>query len=839
MSVRRLILLVAFFAVLAVALTAAYLQRGVPATEATWPGLPFQSEDQWIVSQTAAAVVDLAEYAKTSTAESVRRLSISRLRQDLTQPRFMFRVGSRDVTISLTTNVWDPDAYVQLARSVGAEGSATTTVENNDVLTALLGLSVETFRLQNDAISIALQRDYRNPANHEAAALLLAVFALRESAGYFYDPRLAISRASAHLAVARAMRNGSSAPSDAGELAHIVIEIEAGRTASAVDKLDAFERVHQSSAAQAWARTLRRRATLDWRVPVDSGAPLIERLEYMRSLALMMGASQSFEYLRTRPGREPVPDWGWRTFDLGMTVESGNEFVDETIDQTLREAAQVLSLSPSPTRADVTAILSREPAVSSIARIAGRQIDVLDQGLWSAFYQREVAHVAMTASDFYRTSLGIPLRAQGFEHSIDALMGGTPLWPIVLRLRVESECRCGLADESKRAEILDTYRRTMTRVAGMIHDKPQLVPYMAWGWVLHVPPGATPVDTPHRSRWFRTIYPTGTAYESRRLQNQPVVPDDFVAHADAIHALSPWDPMITVDWSSSVCYKRHGCSPAEESAHFSRIAEYSLIAMRKAAAADPNPVAGLRRLCDASVSDCSTLADWMVRHDRFPEAAETYQRLFDHELDRVRASNEIEWLVRYYQKAGRIREARSVAENAAGVGSEAGMEAFAGFLDRQGDHDQAEALYREILRRYDDGTPLLAFLLRRADATGGAPSTPEYQALLDRYFDGRLGRIEDSPLSGKPSQGLFVESTSEWNTQYFRRGDIIVAVDGIRVRNNAQSAVLYDRSFDAPLRYTVWRGDAYVHVEGPFRQHYYGVNTVAYPLPSRPAATSH
>jgi hypothetical protein len=373
----------------------------------------------------------------------------------------------------------------------------------------------------------------------------------------------------------------------------------------------------------------------------------------------------------------------------------------------------------------------------------------------------------------------------------------------------------------------------------MIHDKPQLVPYMAWGWVLHVPPGATPVDTPHRSRWFRTIYPTGTAYESRRLQNQPVVPDDFVAHADAIHALSPWDPMITVDWSSSVCYKRHGCSPAEESAHFSRIAEYSLIAMRKAAAADPNPVAGLRRLCDASVSDCSTLADWMVRHDRFPEAAETYQRLFDHELDRVRASNEIEWLVRYYQKAGRIREARSVAENAASVGSGAGMQAFAGFLDRQGAHDQAGALYREILSRYDDGIPLLAFLIRRGDATGGAPATPEYQGLLDRYFDGRLERIEESPLSGKPSRGLFVQSTSEWNKQYFQRGDIIVAVDGIRVRNYAQSSVLYDRSFDAPLRYTVWRGDAYVFIQGPFRQHYYGVNAVDYPPPGRPAATGH
>jgi tetratricopeptide (TPR) repeat protein len=445
----------------------------------------------------------------------------------------------------------------------------------------------------------------------------------------------------------------------------------------------------------------------------------------------------------------------------------------------------------------------------------------------------------MQGSDLYRAFLGVPDEAVDFERRIDTLMSSTPLWPIVLRLRVESECKCGLKDESKRAEIIATYQSTMTRVASMIQSKPQIVPYLAWGWVLHVPPGAKPVDTPPRARWFRTLYPTGTAFEARRLQNQPVVPDDFVAHADAIHELSPWDPIITLNWSSSVCYKKHGCTPQEESAHFTRIADYSLTAMRKVAQANADPVAGMERVCAVSAADCWTLGDWLVSRERFPEAAMAFQQHFDRELDRVSASNHVEWLVRYYEKTGRLKDARLVAQAAANVGSARGMEALAGLLDRQGDHQQAGRIYREILERYDDGADLLAFLLRRADATGVAPAAPEYRALVTRYFEQDLEHVSARSLKDSPPRGLYVQSTSYWNQRYFRKGDIIVAVDGIRVWKLVQSRIQYDRSFDAPLRYTVWRDGSYVDVEGPFRQHYYGVDAAEYPLPARlPAATS-
>jgi tetratricopeptide (TPR) repeat protein len=240
-----------------------------------------------------------------------------------------------------------------------------------------------------------------------------------------------------------------------------------------------------------------------------------------------------------------------------------------------------------------------------------------------------------------------------------------------------------------------------------------------------------------------------------------------------------------------------------------------------------------------SAPDCATLADWLRSRERFPEAAAAYEEFFRRGLDRVSVSNTVEWTVRYYQRAGRLRDAKRLAEMAAEVGSARGIRALAGVYDREGQHQQAAALYRQILGRYDEGEDLLAYFIRRADATGRAPDDPEHAVLLERYFGGELDRVATPSLSGAPTHGLFVNSTTWWNEKAgFRRGDIVVAMDGVRVWTMAQSDVLYERSFDAPLRYTVWRDDHYLDIEAPFRRFYYGVDMSEYPA-RRPLAENH
>lgn len=820
MATKRLVLLVALFAVLAVALTAAYLQRDVPATQATWPSIPYHSEDEWIVSQTAVAVVDLAQFAKTSAPEPLAKLVISPMQTDLVQPVTRFRVGARDVTISLNTYVWDPAAYVELARSAGATGAPRELTTNDDVAAALLDFKVEAFRLQSDAVSIALQKDYRNPEHHEAAALLLAAFAFREASRNFYDPRLVLCRAAAHLAVARAMRGTVSQASPSGQLADVVLQVVAGRNGPAMRQLETFERQNPSPVSQGWARALRRRATLDWREPPSADSSLLERLQYVRALSRMLGVSYSHEYMKKQV-LERVPDWGWITTDTPATVESGNATLDDTISETIAEALQVLGISRGDTLARVDSLLSRGPAPSSIGRTPAGGIHVLDEGIWSAFYQRELAHVAEEGYAFYRNMLGTPDSASQFEKDMDWLLGRQPLWPLVERLRVQAEPSD--APPARRAQVGARYSATMARVLPLLKERPQAVPYLAWLGAAAAPAGVAPIAVPQTSLWFKTIFPTGTAFESRRMNVQKIVPNDFVAHADAIHDLSPWEPPITINWSIVRCHKMGSCTPEQERANFSAIADYNLTAMRKFAEAGPVPLGGLQRLCEVSADDCWTLGDWFLRQDRFPDAAAAFQQFFDRSLDRVGASSGVEWLVRYYQKTGRTNDALRIAEAAAQVGSFSGMKALAGFLERQGNVNYAERMYRGMFARYDDGTRLLAFLLRRADATGAPPTAPDYRSLLERYFGGDPEPVSTAALNGRPAKGLFVRDTTKWDDRFgIHKGDIIVAVDGIRVWTYQQEQILYARSFDAPLRFTVWRENGYVDVEGPFRRYLQG-----------------
>jgi S1-C subfamily serine protease len=74
-----------------------------------------------------------------------------------------------------------------------------------------------------------------------------------------------------------------------------------------------------------------------------------------------------------------------------------------------------------------------------------------------------------------------------------------------------------------------------------------------------------------------------------------------------------------------------------------------------------------------------------------------------------------------------------------------------------------------------------------------------------------------------------VRSTSYFTAKAgFRRGDIVTAMDGVQVSTPNQSHVLYERSFDRPIKYTVWRVDGYITIEAPLRTYDYGVDLEPY-----------
>src|SRR5437762_1434646 len=97
---KRVVLLVALLVVLVAGVVEVFLYRDVPVSNKAWPSLPYQSEDQWIVSQTAIAVVDLAQFARTGKPSPPATLAISHM-ETINEPALAFKLGARDVSISL------------------------------------------------------------------------------------------------------------------------------------------------------------------------------------------------------------------------------------------------------------------------------------------------------------------------------------------------------------------------------------------------------------------------------------------------------------------------------------------------------------------------------------------------------------------------------------------------------------------------------------------------------------------------------------------------------------------------------------------------------------------
>ena len=155
---------------------------------------------------------------------------------------------------------------------------------------------------------------------------MIATLALRESAGYFSDPRRLLCRITAHLAWASALRQGG-APSLEAQVAEIAPATLVGRQRVALGEIARLERDTSAGAAlQAWLRSLRLRVTGDWRILKDPGqASLLERLEHFRALAWSLDVDHALAFSR-QYGRESVPDWGRRALARGVNVEVGNVF---------------------------------------------------------------------------------------------------------------------------------------------------------------------------------------------------------------------------------------------------------------------------------------------------------------------------------------------------------------------------------------------------------------------------------------------------------------------------------------------------------------------------------
>ncbi len=199
-------------------------------------------------------------------------------------------VGAGGTTTSELTPAfaWEANGYAPLAAQLlgGKSGSIPAPdATPNDVLGLLLDLTGKNLATEDVLISGNLQRHPDSWQDHEAAALLLTALALREGPGSYSDSRTWLNRATAHLALAQALR-GNQMATWPGLIAGAAIRTLPGRELDALAHLDQLDgQANVPAAALTWISALRMLAKADWRVAeVTEKSPLLLKIVWYQVL---------------------------------------------------------------------------------------------------------------------------------------------------------------------------------------------------------------------------------------------------------------------------------------------------------------------------------------------------------------------------------------------------------------------------------------------------------------------------------------------------------------------------------------------------------------------------
>jgi hypothetical protein len=183
---------------------------------------------------------------------------------------------STPITSPLAAHLWSPGTYIAVVREVCARpvasGDPAGRPDDHLVRRALADLRAETLLGENARISGVLARDPQSASAHEAAALLVGAFALRESWSLFGDVRPALSKLTAHLAIADTLRREGAVETLDGALGRVVQTLLTGHQRDALRLLDAAAPRAESAPDHAWVHALRLRITGDWRTPIPPTA---------------------------------------------------------------------------------------------------------------------------------------------------------------------------------------------------------------------------------------------------------------------------------------------------------------------------------------------------------------------------------------------------------------------------------------------------------------------------------------------------------------------------------------------------------------------------------------
>jgi hypothetical protein len=767
--------------------TAPPAQPAPPAAPAAAPvsgSVRWKSEQEWIVSDISSAIKNIAA-AANGTRDGGPATA-----------RAAAGPGGA-VTLAITDHIWAAPAYVPMAKAaLGSQAVTCRAADEQPLIGALLDPTTVVLHRENIRISESLTRAPRCPGIHEEAALLIGSLALREAAGIFTDTRRLLSRMTAHLAVADALR-GEAGRSRLRVLADTMQLTLIGREKDALDRLRALGDVEGNLDLQAWDRALRIRNTQDWRLlTAPRRATLFEQLTWFRAAMARLGEDGALARYDALEDPADVVDWGRVLLEPanGAGVDGGNRFGTATIAGELDDIARVWTtfFTGEPTQQKLFEALDEEPQYGPGG---ARGLWVLDWGTWAAASQRHLM-MAINAYDTHlQRTLGLPDDAKEYRESVRTMFGGLRLFPLVA---------------ISFAGTPDQVRDSLLTAAQLARTRPDLFTDWMWKCLIMKEPTA-----PASANWFYPFFPMGTLFD---VEHRPY----------AAHGRSRFTAAQIAEFRERAPYSRDLAFEAAKAvsaptlaslaAVYGGMAEYDISfaeALSKQVYDNPAEYGRrLERMAQMEPGWRVRLAGYYADHARTADAVREYELWLATAQNEVMISNSIDWLLRHYFETGEIQKAATLADRAAGTGSYGGLMARASLHDWLGETADAERVLKTALDRYEMKKPydLVSFQLRHG-RTG--PEVDRQRAVI---FPTGMKRVTKASFRGKPRTGAVVEDAGETGRRNgLRSGDIVVAVDGIAVQDYWQYRVAADMRTDPAMRLIVWRADGYHELQTRLR----------------------
>jgi hypothetical protein len=508
---------------------------------------PFQEESQFIVETIVSDLAEQIFYAASHKLPDPNYFQVTAT-EKAGSPRdtpvydVQIQLDSKKGTINSEVDVngpiWSPAVYSNvvagLANAVGLTSGSAETEQDTGLLSKLTDNAPETIEQENEELSLSLEDDFKNPALHEQAAVLLGAFLLRDHSGHFFEVRSPLCRMTAHLAMAQFL-NGNNAYDINGKMAEAMMLTLIGDQSPALAQLNAIGT--NDAAIAPIVRALVTRNTGDYRLLGQmNGLAPIESAEWFCTMS---------GYVSTELAWPKLSDVQQRTIDFvrianqeDYSVEMGHQLSEVAIRLELQEIQKVYSLSHHEP-------LGREQLIKALNEMPERcfttasggavHVRIIGWGQWADFLQRHLCHAVQQNFYFLQYKWGVPDDAKEFASKSDAALSGLRLYPFVERF----DCTD-----------LDSYHKSEDDGFKVTVATPQLVPADCWNWLCYkvdFAPLYVPAPNPHVNEWHNHNPPPGTVYDLDPRLNHPSLTgrSDAVAYFEKMHGWAPYDCRVS------------------------------------------------------------------------------------------------------------------------------------------------------------------------------------------------------------------------------------------------------------------------------------------------------